>query len=204
MTNYFKTDGSKNIFFVQVNNKPICLICNGAVLKFKKYNIKQQYVTNNAPKYDKLKDQFTIDKITKLKNVLVGQQSIFTNLFFQQKSIVAASYAVAKVITKISEPHSDAKFVKDCFLCIADVMCPEKKELFKKLSLSRQTIAHCTEELAISVLESLASKAGDFAFYLLVLDKSMDIKDTTLVAIFVCGVHKIFDVTKQLASVVSI
>ena len=110
--------------------------------------------------------------------MLVGQQSVFTSLSFHHESIVAASYAVAKVITKRSKPFSDGKFVKDCFLRVADFMCPEKKELFEKTSLSRQTIARRTEDLAVSVLESLVSKAGDFAFYSLVLDENTDIKDT--------------------------
>ena len=106
------------------------------------------------------------------------------------------------MIPKRSKPFSDGEFVKDCFLRVADFMCSEKKELFKKMSLSGQTIARRTENLAVSVLESLVPKAGDFAFYLLALDESMNIKDTVQVAIFVRGVDKSFGVTEELASVV--
>ena len=132
-----------------------------------------------------------------MEKVLVGLQSVFTSFFFHHESVVAASYAVAKVIAKRSKPYSDGEFVKDCFLRVADFMYPEKKELFKKLSLSRQTIARRTEDLAVSALESLVSKAGDFAFYSLALDKSADIKDTTQVAIFVRGVDKSFGLPKN-------
>ena len=90
---YFKTDGQKNIFFLQVNNKPTCLICNKTVLEFKECNIKRHYVTNHPPKYDKFKDQFRRDKITELKKVLVRQQSVFTSLSFYHESVVAANYA---------------------------------------------------------------------------------------------------------------
>ena len=165
----------KKYFFVQVNNKPICLIRNRALSKFRKYNIKRCYATNHAPKYGKFEDQFRIHKIAELKKVLIGQQFIFTNLFFQLESVVAASYAVAKVIAKRYKSFSDGKFVKDCFVHVADVMCAKKKELFQKISLSTQIIARCTEELAVSVFENLASKAGDFVFYLLVLNESMGI-----------------------------
>ena len=144
---------------MQVNNKPIRLICNKAVSEFKEYNIKQHYVTNHTPKYDKFKDPFRRDKITEFKKVLVGQQSVFTSLSFHHESVVAASYAVAKVIAKRFKPFSDEEFVKDCFLRVADFMCPEKNELFEKVSLSRQTIARRTKDLAVSVLESQVSKA---------------------------------------------
>ena len=69
-----------------------------------------------------------------LKKVFVRQQFVLTNLSFQQELVVAASYAVAKVIAKRFKPFSDGEFVNDCF---ADVMCPEKKKLFEKISLSR-------------------------------------------------------------------
>ena len=106
------------------------------------------------------------------------------------------------MITKRSKPFSVGEFVKDCFLRVTDFMCSEKKELFKKICLSRQTIARHTENLAVSVLESLVPKAGDFALYLLALDESMNIKDTVQVASFVRGVDKSFGVTEELASVV--
>ena len=53
----------------------------------------------------------------------------FTSLSFHHESVVATSYAVAKVIAKRSKPLSDEEFMKDCFLCVADFMFPEKKEL---------------------------------------------------------------------------
>ena len=138
---------------MQVNNKPICLICNRAVSKFKEYNTERHYVTNQAPKYDKFKDQFRKDKIAELKKAQVGQQYVFTNLSFQLESLVAVTYAIAKVISKRSKPFSDGELVKNSFLCVADVMCSKGKELFEKIRFSRQTIAHCTKELAVFVLQ---------------------------------------------------
>ena len=45
------------------------------------------------------------------------------------------------LITKRSKPFSDGEFEKECFHRVADATCPEKKEQFAKISLSRQTIA---------------------------------------------------------------
>ena len=52
----FQDRWTEEYFFVQVNNQPICLICNKVVLEFKEYNIKRHYVTNHTPKYDKFKN----------------------------------------------------------------------------------------------------------------------------------------------------
>ena len=78
-------------------------------------------------------------------------------------------------------------------------MFQEEKKLFEKIRFSRQTIAHCTKELTVFVLESLALKAGDLALYSSDLHQSID---NAQVAIFVRGVDKSFSVNKQLGSVV--
>ena len=194
----------RTIFFVQVSSKPICLICNGEVSSLKEYNIKRHYVTNHAPVYNKFKDQFRRDKVAELKNVLVGQQAVIANLSSQQESVVAASYSVAEVIAKKRKPFSDGEFVKECLHRVADVLCPEKKEQFKQISLSRQTIARRIEDLGNDIEVSLASKAKDFTFYSLALDESTDIKDTAQLAIFVRGVDESFCIIEELAAMVSL
>ena len=181
----------RTIFFVQVSSKPI-KFCSNAVSSLKEYSIKRHYVTNHEPAYDKFKGQFRRNKVAELKNVLVGQQSVLTNLFFQQESVVAASYIVAEVIAKRSKPFSDGEFVKECFHRVADVLCLEKKEQFEQISLSRQTMARRIEELGNSIEVSLVSNAGDFTFYSLALDESTDIKGTAQLAIFVRGVDESF------------
>ena len=158
----FQERWTEQYFFVQVSSKPICLICNNAVSSLKEYNIKRHYVTNHALAYDKFKDQFRKDKVAELKNVLVGQQSVFTNLSLQKESVVAASYIAAEVVAKKSKPFSDGEFVKECLHRVVDVLCPEKKEQFGQISLSWQTIARRIEKLGNSIEVSLASKAGDF------------------------------------------
>ena len=198
----FQERWTEQYFFVQVSSKQIFLICNNAVSSLKEYNIKRHYVTNHAPAYDKFKDQFRKDKVAELKNVLVGQQSVFTNLSLQQESVVAASYIVAEVIAKKSKPFSDGEFVKECLNRVVDVLCPEKKEQFEQISLSRQTIARRIEELGNSIEMKLAPKAGDFTFYSLALDESTDTKDTAQLAIFVRGVDESFCVIEELAALV--
>ena len=131
---------------MQVNNKTICLICNRAVSKFKEYNTERHYVTNQAPKYDKFKDQFRKDKIAELKKVHVGQQYVFTNLSFQLESLAAVTYAVAKVIAKKSKPFLDGELVKNNFLCVADVMCSKRKKNYLKKYVFRGKPLHIVQK----------------------------------------------------------
>ena len=58
---YSQKGGLKNVF-VQVGNKPICLICNNAVSGLKKCNIARHYFTARASAYVKYKDLFRRDK----------------------------------------------------------------------------------------------------------------------------------------------
>ena len=77
-----------------------------------------------------------------------------------------------------------------------------REEQFEEISLPRQTIAHRIEKLGNSVEVRLASKAGDFAFYSLALDKSTDIKETAQLVIFVRGKDESFCVIEELDAMV--
>ena len=162
----------------------MCLICSEAISVFKEYNIKRHYDTKHAFSYDKFEGQFREDKVSELKTKLSGQQLIFKNVSLQTESLVKASYAVAEIIAKNSKPFSDGEFVKECIECVADIICPDKKAQFAKLSLSRQTVARRIEELASNVERTLKYRATNFQFYSLALDESGDASDTAQLAIF--------------------
>ena len=121
-----------------LDGKPICLICNQPVSECKKYNIKRHYVSKHSSDFDKYQSECNREKVKELAKVLRRQQSVFSKLSLQQKSVVKASFLVAETIAKISKPFSDGEFVKECIVRVADILCPEKKETFAKISLSRQ------------------------------------------------------------------
>ena len=97
----FQDRWTKEYFFVQVNNKPISLICNRAVSKYENKTLNGAILQIMQQSMKNLKITLEKDKISELKKVLVRQQSIFTNLL-QQELVVATSYAVSKVIAKRS------------------------------------------------------------------------------------------------------
>jgi hypothetical protein len=120
----------------------------------------------------------------------------------QSKSLVKASYAVAEIIAKKSKPFPDGEFLEECLENVADIICPDKKVQFAKVSLSRQTVARRIDELATSVEKTLKCRATNFEFYSLALDDSCDASNTAQLAIFLRGVDKDFNITEELAALV--
>jgi len=62
---------------------------------------------------------------------------------------VKASFIVAKEIAKLSRPFSEGEFVKSCMKKVCDVLCPDKRQVFGNVSMSRNTISDCIYEMAI-------------------------------------------------------
>jgi hypothetical protein len=48
---------------------------------------------------------------------------------------------VSYLIAKKSKPFIDREFIKDCLESVADIMCPDKKLDFSKISLSHQAVS---------------------------------------------------------------
>src|SRR5258705_8311045 len=88
--------------------------------------------------------------------------------------------------------------VKECILAAAEVVCPEKKNIFSNISLSRATVARRTEDMAADIEDTLNKKAQDFVAFSLCLDETTDEGDTSQCAIFVRGVDSNFNVTEEM------
>jgi hypothetical protein len=111
------------------------------------------------------------------------------------ESYVKASYIIAQKIAKRSKPFSDREFVKECLVAAAEVVCPNKADAFKKISLSRMTVTRRVE-LALNVEETLKTKLLACKFYSLALDESTDLTETAQLAIFIHGIDnklKVFE-----------
>lgn len=87
-------------FFVEIKNKPICLIYNEAVSVLKEFNLRRHYETKHATKIDNFQDHFRKDKIKELQRNLHAQQNVFKNMNSQAESYVKASYELAQIIAK--------------------------------------------------------------------------------------------------------
>ena len=148
----FKKDWIEEFYFVLYNGKPRCLICDwvGSDKCIKRYNIKRHYETAHLSKKDKLcylDGQIRIDTIAKMKNRLEAQTSMFTKCKSEGDKILQASLTTSLIITKHMKPFSDGDIFKEAIVAGSNILCPEKADMFSKISLSRQTVTRRINDL---------------------------------------------------------
>ena len=113
------------------------------------------------------------------------------------------SYAISELIVRHSKPFSDVDFIKNCLETSAELLCPDKKNLFSSVSLSRNTVTRRTEEMACDIRDQLQTFAQDFEHFSIALDESTDIKNTAQLIFFIRGVTKDFHVPEQILALAS-
>jgi hypothetical protein len=122
-------------FFIEIKNGALCL-CKEIISVFKDYNLKRHYLQKHATKMDSYQGFFRKQKILELKTCLFSQQLNIKKANSESLTVTKASYVVSSLIAKKSKPFIDGKFIKECLESIADIMCPDKKTLFKNYSVS--------------------------------------------------------------------
>jgi hypothetical protein len=72
-----KLDYENNYYFIEINAKPMCLLCNESVSALKEYNIRRHYETHKIKFKDsvELKGDQREDKLRQLKSKLQSQQN---------------------------------------------------------------------------------------------------------------------------------
>ena len=184
--------------FTYVKDTPVCLVCGANVSVTKEYNIRRHYETKHQDKYKDLDTAQRSQKVMEMKRGLVSQQKMFTKATTQSEAAVKASYIVAEEIAKSARPFIEGEFVKKCMMKVCDQVCPEKKQAFANVSLSRNTIAERTRELATNLHVQLMEKVKDFVSFSLAVDESTDASDTAQLSVFVRGVDSNLCVTEEL------
>ncbi len=193
----FNKEWTNKYCFVEINDKPICLICSESVSAMKKYNLERHYYTKHKT-FDKLKGQLRLDKINSLMKGLSKQQTSLQQLMKPNNDIVQASYEVSQLIAKTLKPHSEGEFIKECLLTTAHILAPEKINLFKSVSLSRRTVSERIEEMADDITISLKNESSMFKFYSLAVDETTDISNTSQLAVFIRGITFDFQIREEL------
>lgn len=196
----FKQIWTTNFFFTEVKGKPVCLVCGEHVAVFKEYNLKRHYETKHAAKYKNLTDAERARTSTDLLAKLEKQQGCFTKLHADRDAATRTSFVIAHKIAQNSKPFSEGEFVKECMVESAALLCPEKKEAFENIPLSRRTVTRRVEDIAENLEFQLQSEVGSFDFFSLALDESCDVRDTAQLLIFLRGITRDFKLTEELAA----
>ncbi|XP_029312378.1 general transcription factor II-I repeat domain-containing protein 2-like [Cottoperca gobio] len=111
----------------------------------------------------------------------------------QREAVVKASFMVAAALAKSGRPLTDGEFVKSCMMKVCDVVCPDKRQVFLNVNLSRDTVAGRVCDLATNLQQQLVRKGRDFIAYSLAVDAS-----TALMSVFIRGVDSSLCVTEEL------
>jgi hypothetical protein len=137
-----KLDYENNYYFIEINAKPMCLLCNESVSALKEYNIRRHYETHKIKFKDsvELKGDQREDKLRQLKSKLQSQQNSFAKHKKINENAVKASFLVSKLIAEKSKPFVEGEFIKECLMTIVETVCPERKNLFSDISLSARIV----------------------------------------------------------------
>ncbi|KAJ1213546.1 hypothetical protein NDU88_001180 [Pleurodeles waltl] len=137
------------------------------------------------------------------KGSLHSQRNIFAKMTAKNDAAVKASYLVAEEIARASKCFSEGAFVKQCMLKVCEQVCPEQRQAFNNVSLSRNTITDRVRDLACNLKTKLAEEACSYLAFSLAVDESTDNTDTAHLAICVRGVKEDLSVSEELLDVVA-
>lgn len=154
----FQEKWSSSYLFTEVNGKAVCLVCSQHVAVLKEYNLRRHYVSLHADKYDNFQGQRRREKVNELLVGLKKQQSVFTHSRDISDAAVKASYLIANEIALASKPFSEGEFVKTCMMKASEIVCPEKRQAFANISLTRNTVADRISDLSADLDSQLKQK----------------------------------------------
>ncbi|XP_076744961.1 general transcription factor II-I repeat domain-containing protein 2-like [Maylandia zebra] len=200
----FKKEWTTKYFFTVHRSSAVCLICQETVAVFKEYNISRHFATKHTNYASKLSTKEREAAAEKLAANLKAQQSFFHRQTAIQESSTKASFMLSFKIAKASKPLSEGEFLKECMVETAGILCPETKDKFEKISLSRRTVTRRVELIDEDITSILNKKAKSFTFYSVALDESNDVKDTAQLLIFIRGINETFEITEEFLTMESL
>uniref|UniRef100_A0A3B3IFR8 Uncharacterized protein n=1 Tax=Oryzias latipes TaxID=8090 RepID=A0A3B3IFR8_ORYLA len=186
--------------FTEVHGKPVCLLCGERLSVMKEYNLRRHHETSkkHTDKDKNMDTEQRLQKVEELKRGLKSQQALFTIAKSQSGAAVKASFIVAEEVEKSARPFTEGEFIKNCMLKVCDAVCPDKRQLFSNVSLSRNTVAERIDQLSTNLKEQLVGKGKDFIAYSLAVDESTDTSDIAQLSIFIRGVDSSLSITEEL------
>jgi hypothetical protein len=146
----FNNEWENKYYFIEINGKPMCLLCNETVSALKEYNIRRHYETHKIKFKDfiELKGDQREDKLKQLKSKLQSQQDSFVKHKKINENAVKASFLVSKLIAEKSKPLAEGEFIKECLIIIVETVFPERKNIFSDISLSARNVTRKIQDMS--------------------------------------------------------
>ena len=95
----FNKEWENSYFFVEISEKPVCLVCGKHVAAMKKSNLQRNYDSCHG-NLEKLTGQARQDKIAFLKRGLNAQQTALQKYCKTDNDIIQTSYKISELIAK--------------------------------------------------------------------------------------------------------
>ncbi len=74
----FQEKWTTSYLFMEVNGKPVCLVCSQRISVLKEYNLTRHYQANHAENYNNFQGQHRAEQILELLTGLKKQQAVFS------------------------------------------------------------------------------------------------------------------------------
>ena len=194
----FQEKWESSYFVTEFNGQIQCLICLQSISVPKEYNVRRHYDTMHRKQYEAITGKVRDKKVTQLKTAFANQRNVFRNLNKGSEDSVRASFVVSEMIAKSSRSFTEGQFIKDCFIKVSEILCPDKKKLFEGISLCANTVASRITELASNSHQQLIETAKEFEAFSVALDESTGVTDTAYCAVFIRGVDKNLNIVEEL------
>ncbi|XP_029657494.1 general transcription factor II-I repeat domain-containing protein 2-like [Octopus sinensis] len=208
----FQIEWEEKFFFVELNGKAVCLICNCVINSLKNYTIERHY-KKHSEIYNLYLGESMKKKLNILKTSFKNQSSIFKPV--ENKHQLLTSYKISHLLAVNMKPYSDGEIIKTAISIFCDECCPSNiQNIAKRLPLSNDTITRrieCIfEDLARQLIKFFTIKnnfyrtSKDFLYHSFAVDTSKDISDTEQMVVCIRGVTSDFKISEEFFSLRSL
>lgn len=205
----FNAEWEEKFFFIDNNEKALCVICNNTIKNYKSSNLRRHYETNHPqfsnqyPPNSKLRSC----KLASLKSNLSKQQSIFMNFSNQANNVTEAGFVISWNIARAKRPYGEGEFIKKNLEDVLKVLDPNNvalQKVFSQIPISRHTTERRITAINTSLENNLKNDLKNCIAFSLALDESTDIIDIPQLAVFIRFVSPYFVVEEELLDLVAL
>ncbi|XP_023366110.1 general transcription factor II-I repeat domain-containing protein 2-like isoform X2 [Otolemur garnettii] len=141
-------------------------------------------------------------KLNELKERLKFQHDFLLDMNKLNDVAMKCSYVLSEKIAQASKPFTDGEFIKECLLSIAEIMCPEHRQVFANIRLTDDIVAQHDDNMAENLQDKFQGKAKSFMAFSIAVHESTDVNNAPQLAVFIRAVDETFDVIEELLDMI--